>query len=273
MSYRSFVTEQSRAGDPAAQRALHAFIVPVRERRGAMLPNAQQCVSLDEVRARLAVIRDAEEARYEHAQVERKRLQPAARPPKLEEAIAKERRIVEERVADATRFTEAEHADLVRLGKERRSWNPFVRRAAEKEGTKLRAAHDSRYSGKLDKAMHEFDRHDVPRIEQHVGASERIYRQYVKTSLDLEAQMRGARRSLRTEIPKAEGQLKILERAGALHVECNGAISHARLDQLAGAVGLAYQALPHALRRDVEHEIRREQRAKERLRESMSIER
>jgi hypothetical protein len=63
--------------------------------------------------------------------------------------------------------------------------------------------------------------------------------------------------------------MHVLERAGVSGVEdCN---INANLKQLSAAVDRQYQVLPEAVRRGVEHGIRRELRNRARSRESISI--
>ncbi len=271
MDYRSFVTERARAGDLGAQRVLETVEMPNRHGRAA---EAQpQRVTLDQLRQRLQVIRAAEETGYEHARVERAHLTRVERPPTIDEALAAERRRIQDRVGEETQFTPAERAQLARFAKDEQSWNPLARHAARKEMAKLRAAQRSRHSVELSKAMHDFEQHDAARIERRARGDEHSYQQYVETSLDLEAQMHEARRIIGGDIPKIQTRLSVLERAGVPHVECDSAAQGAGLDQLAAAVDRGYEALPQVLRRDVEFAIRREQRTRDRTRGSISMDR
>ncbi len=269
--YRSFVTLRARAGDLGAQRVSDALEAPARNRDTRAVEAQPKPVTLIQVRERLRVIRAAEEARYEHARVERQRLTRLGRPPTIEEALAAERGRIQERVGGATQFTQAERAQLARLAKGEQSWNPFTHYAAKKEAAKLRAAQGTRHGEALSRAMHEFEQHDSARIEERVRGDEYSYRQYVKTSLDLESQMREARHIMRDDIPKVETRLTVLERAGVPQVECVGPAWDARLDQLVVAVDRGCQTLPQTLRRDIELTIRQEQRALDRMRESISM--
>jgi hypothetical protein len=271
MDYRSFVTQRARAGDLGAQRVLET--VEARNRH-ARAPEAQsQPVTLIQLRERLRVIRAGEEARYEHARVERQHLTRIAPPPTIDEALASARKEIRERASEATNFIRAERAQLARLAKEEQSWNPFTRRAARKEAAKVRTARGTRHADALSRAMRHFEQHEAPRIEERVRGDEGSYRQYVKTSLDLESQVREARRIMRDDIPKLETRLSVLERAGVPRVECDGPAWGAGLDRLAAAVDRGYQALPQALRRDVEFIIRQEKRALDRTRASISMDR
>ncbi|HEY6449538.1 MAG TPA: hypothetical protein VIX60_02540, partial [Candidatus Cybelea sp.] len=254
-----------------AQRVSDALEAPARNRDTRAVEAQPKPVTLIQVRERLRVIRAAEEARYEHARVERQRLTRLGRPPTIEEALAAERGRIQERVGGATQFTQAERAQLARLAKGEQSWNPFTHYAAKKEAAKLRAAQGTRHGEALSRAMHEFEQHDSARIEERVRGDEYSYRQYVKTSLDLESQMREARHIMRDDIPKVETRLTVLERAGVPQVECVGPAWDARLDQLVVAVDRGCQTLPQTLRRDIELTIRQEQRALDRMRESISM--
>lgn len=269
MDYRSFVAQRARAGDLGAQRVLEAVAARNRYARGVEAQPQQ--VTLIQVRERLRVIRAAEEARYEHARVERQHLTRLERPPAIDEALAVERGRIGDRIGEAAQFTEAERAQLARLAKEEQSWNPFMRRAARKEAARLRVAQGTRHGEALGRAMRDFEQYEAARIEERVRGEERSYRQYAKTSLDLESQMREARRIMRDDIPKVETRLTVLERAGVSQLECDGSASDARLGQLAAAVDRGYRAVPDALRRDVEFAIRREQRALDRMRDSISM--
>jgi hypothetical protein len=220
VDYRSFVAQRASAGDLGAQRVLEA--VETRSRHERVAEAQPRPVTLIQVRERLQVIRAGEEGRYENARDERRHLTHIEPAPTIEEALASERGLIQGRVGGATQFTQAERAELARLAKGQQSWNPFTRHAAKKEATKLRTARGARHAEALSRAMHDFEQHEAARIEERVRGDERSYRQYVKTSLDLESQMREARRIMRDDIPKAETRLSVLERAGVPQVECAG---------------------------------------------------
>jgi hypothetical protein len=81
--------------------------------------------------------------------------------------------------------------------------------------------------------------------------------------------MRDARAVLRDRIPKVEHGMHVLEHAGASKLEdCN---LNANLKQLSAAIDRQYRILPEAMRRDVEHAIRREHPGRARSRESISM--
>jgi len=271
LDYRSFVNERAAAGDRGAQRVLDVLGTP--QRKGnERVPKAEPCrVTLDEIRLRLNVIREEEEGRYQRARVERQHLQHVERPPSLDEALATERRRVQERTATATRYTDAERVRLVQLAEEKRSWNPFTRRTAATEENRLLDEQRSRYEKALARAICEFERRDLPEIEKRIGAQQRDYRQYVDASLGLEREINDAR-ATRDRIPQIEQQLNVLARAGVALVDCYDSIPNARLNELAAAIEKQYRTLPETVRRDVEYSIRREQRARDRSR-GMSIER
>lgn len=72
-----------------------------------------------------------------------------------------------------------------------------------------------------------------------------------------------------SKIPQVERDLSVLERTGVSHVErCDVSGS---LSAIASAVSQQHRTLPETLRRDVEHGIRREQRDRDRSRDSISI--
>jgi uncharacterized protein (DUF885 family) len=225
------------------------------------------------VRERLHVIQAEEEARCEHARGERGHLTRIERPPAVDQALASARKEIQTHVSEATRFTQAERAELERLTKEQQSWNPFVRNAAKKEALKLHAEQQARYEAELAKAMRDFESGDAQRIQERIQSDERIYRHYVSASLGLEDQMRKAAAVLRDELPKIEKQLTVLERTGVAQLECEGAVWGAGFEKLAAAVDRGYQAVPQQLRRDVEFAMRQEQRALRRGRESISKDR
>ncbi len=265
MDYRSFVHERAQRGDLGAQRVIEALVAPTLERKERVPQGEPRRVTLEEVRLRLNVIRAEEEGRFQRARVERRHLEHIERPPTLDEAVAAERRRVQERAAATTRYSDVERARLEQLAKEKRSWNPLSRRAAAKEEERLQGDQRSRYEKTLRSAMHEFDQRDLPQIEKELGAHEHRYRQYSAASLRLEREINHARDE-RDRIPKIEQQLNVLERAGIAHVDCYDC---SRLDELAASIERGYQAIPETLRRDVEYSIRREQRA----RHSMTIDR
>ena len=272
MDYRSFISERACAGDLAAQRVSDALEAQARNPERAAAAQSQP-VTLDDVRERLNVIRTEREARYEYARFERQHLTRIDHPPTVEQALASARKEIQARVGEATQFTPAERAELARLTKEQRSWNPFMRNAAKKEAAKLHAGQHARYEAELTKATRVFESGDAQRIEQRIRSEERVYREYVSASLGLEDQMRKARAVLRDEIPKIETQLKVLKRTGLVQLECKGAASSAPFDQLTAAVDRGYRGVPDALRRDVEFAVRREQRALARTRASISMDR
>ena len=272
LDYRSFVNERARAGDLGAQRVLDALVRRTRNRDEHVPHRELRPTTLAEVRLRLNVIGAEEEGRYQRARVERQHLQYIERPPTLDEALAAERRRIQERAAEATRYTDVERVRLEQLAKEKRSWNPLTRRAAAREEERVHGEQRSRYGKELANSMHQFEQRDVPQIEKQLAAHERVYRQYVAASLGLEREINNAR-AARDRIPKIEQQINILERAGVAHVDCHDAIPNAGVDELAAAIEHQYRALPETLRRDVEYSIRKEQRARDRSREGMSMER
>ncbi len=272
MDYRSHVSERARAGDLRAQRVLGGLGAPAHNRRERRTEAPWQPVTLAQVRERLRVIRAEEEARYEHARIERAHLTRVEKPLTVEQALASARKGIEARAGAATQFTPAERAQLARLTKEQQSWNPFVRSAAKKEAERLQARQHARHEAELARVVRNFESSDAKRIEQRIQSDQRVYHEYVGASLGLEEQMRQARAALRDEIPTLETRLKVLERAGVAQLICDGLALGARLDQLAAAVGRGYRVVPDVLRRDVEFAIRKEQRALSRTR-SISMDR
>ncbi len=268
LAYRSFVSERARAGDVGAQRVLDALVAPTRNRNEHVPQRDLRPVTLAEVRLRLNVICAEEEGRYQRARLERHHLKHVERPPTLDEALVAERRRIQKRAAEATRYTDAERVRLEQLAREKRSWNPLARRAATKEEERLCGEQRSRYEKALADATHEFERRDLPPLEKQIAGQERAYRHYVDASLGLERELNAAR-AARDRVPKIEQQLNVLERAGVAHVRCFDPVSNVRLDDLAAAIEHEYRALPNELRRDVEYSIRKERRA----RESMTIDR
>jgi Relaxase/Mobilisation nuclease domain len=268
LAYRSFVSKRARAGDLGAQRVLDALIAPTRNRSEHVPQRELRPATLLEVRLQLNVIRAEEEGRYQRARLERQHLQHIERPPTLDEALATERRRIQERTADATRYTDAEHVRLARIAREKRSWNLLARRAATKEEERLCSEQRSRYEKALADTTHTFEQHDLPQLEKHLAGQQRAYWRYVDASLSLEREMNNAR-AARDEVPKIERRLNVLERAGVAHIDCHDAISNVRAADLAVAVEQQYRALPNEIRQDVKYSIRKEQRA----RESMTIDR
>jgi hypothetical protein len=271
MDYHSFVTERAHASDLGARRVLVGLEATAHnghERTEA----PSQPATLNQVRERLRAIRAEDEARYERARVERAQLTRVDKPPTVERAVASAQKGIEAHVSEATQFTPAELVQLSRLTKEQQSWNPFVRNIAKKANQKLHAGQQARREAELAKAMRGFESGDAQRIREGIRSDERIYREYVGTSLGLEAQMRQARAALRDEIPTLETRLRVLERAGVAQLDCDGPVWGARVDQLAAAVDRGYWAVPDIMRRDVEFAIRKEQRDLSRTR-SISMDR
>jgi hypothetical protein len=266
IDYRSYVAQRAHAGDLGAQRVFGGLEAAARNRQ------QQTALTLDQVRERLRAIRAEEEARYESARAERQHLTRIERPPTIEQALASAQKEIEARVSQKRQFTPAELAQLGRLTKEQKSWNPFVRNAARKGAAKLHAGQQSRCEMEFVKAMRDFENGEAQRIQERILTDERVYREYVKASLGLEEQMRQARAALRDEIPTLETRLKVLERAGVARLDCDRPAGGARLHQLAAAVDRGYRVVPGVLRRDVEFAIRKEQRALSRTR-SISMDR
>jgi hypothetical protein len=285
MDYRSFVTESARAGDRAAQRVLAEFerqtreTAPARERHerasGAQPRRSPQVeastLSLDQVRARLEVIRAEEESRHERARLERERLERVAPPKSLEELLAVERERIRAATDAVTALTDAERMRLRELAGEKRSWNPLTRVAAARDEETLLATRQSRCETSLRVAMEEFEKRGVPRHAERAAADDRRYRQYVTTSLALEDEMREAGAVLRERLPQVEEGLNVLERAGVSRIDAGDLGPNTRLNELATAVDRHYLAVPEATRRDIERSIRREQRALDRSREYISM--
>ena len=199
MDYRSFVTQRARAGDLAARRVLDSLAPPTRGHHRA--PQAPHRATLNEVRARLEVIRVHEEARYERARAERRGLEHVERPLPLDDVLAAERRRIREHIAKTTRFTDAERVRLAQLSKEKRSWNPLTRVAAARAEVELRAAHESRYEKALAEALRDFEGREVPQIAKRVGLDQQRYREYATASLSLEREINQAR-DARDRIPR-----------------------------------------------------------------------
>jgi hypothetical protein len=270
MDYRSFVTQRARAGDPGARTVLDMLTTPPREQQCRAPRSEPQRAILNEVRARLNVIRGEEEARCGRANAERDGLQRISRPLPLDDVLAAERRRIQDHVADATRLTDAERVRLTRLRQQRRSWNPLARAVAAKADAELHAAHHSRCDRAAVEAMRDFDERNMPQIVQRVASDERRYRQYVAASLSLEREMNEARAISRERIPQVEHQVNVLERAGLSRVEVHDATPNANLNQLAATIDKQYRALPEPVRREVERDLRRE-RDRGRWRESISM--
>jgi hypothetical protein len=273
MDYRSFVGQRARAGDLGARRVLDALEAPARRRHERPAEAPLQRVTLDQVHERLRIVRAEEEARYERARIERQGLTRIDRPPTVEQALASARKETQTRISEATQLTPAERAQLARFTKEQQSWNPFVRNSAKKEVAKLYAGQHARYEAELAKATRDFESVDAQRIQERIQGDERIYREYVGASLGLEDQMRKARTALRDEIPKVETRLTVLGRAGVAQLECERSVWGAGFDKLQAVVDRGYQALPQERRWDAEFAVRREQRALDRTRAAITMDR
>ncbi len=270
MDYRSFVTHRARTGDPAAWTVLDSLVTPTREQQRRAPRSEPQRATLNEVRARLDVIRGEEEARCKRANAERDGLQRIAQPLSLDDVLAAERQRIRQRVADATRFTDVERVRLTHLSKEKRSWNPLTKAVAAKAEAELHAAHRSRYDQATAEAMREFDERNVPQIVQRVASDERRYGQYVAASLNLEREMNEARVIYRQRIPQVEHQVSVLEHAGLSKLDVLDATPNASLNQLAAAIDKQYRAVPDPVKHEIERALRRE-RDRGRWRESISM--
>lgn len=266
MDYRSFVAQRARAGDQAARRVLNTLEPPTRGQHPAL--QEPRHATLNEVRARLEVIRVTEEARYERARAERRGLEHVERPSPLHDVLDAERRRIREHFAGTTRFTDAERVRLARLAKEKRSWNPLTRAVATRAQAELHATHHARCEKAIAEALRDFEGREVQQIAERVGTDQQRYRDYVTASLSLEREINQAR-DVRDRMPRIEHQLTILERAGRPKVEIFD--SGCSLGQLAAAVDQQYRSLPDRLRNEVERGLRHEQRVHDRSRESMSV--
>jgi hypothetical protein len=244
---------------------------PARSSQSTTARGEPRVVSLDEVRARLGTIRAEEEARYERARAERERLPRVAQPPTLDDVLAMERKRIEKQSADATQFTEAERRKLTEFAEQKRSWNPLARASATKAEAAQHEVLRTRRMAALGGALREFETRDVPQIAKRIAGDERRYREYITASLALEGEMHEARRALRDGIPRVEQRVSILERAGITQFEGYASRSNAPLDQLAVAIDQQYCALPDAARHQAERSVRREDRARDRSRESISM--
>ncbi len=267
MDYRSFVAEQARTGDQAAQRVLDTLLAPAGRRQRD--PVMTRTLSLAEVRVRLDVIRAEQEARYEHARAQRGRLTRVEKPPALKDVVAAERARIERDAAERIRLTDADRARLAQLDADKRSWNPFTRATAAKTEAQIHAAHQSRVDLGVAEAGRRFEERDLAQITKRLAEDDGRYRAYVSASLGLEQQMRDARTELRDRIPKIAHQLDVLERSGTSTIVAYDTTSG--LNSLAAAVSQQYRALPDTVRRDVESAIRRDHRARNRVRDSISM--
>jgi hypothetical protein len=271
MDYRSFVTEKARAGDQGAQRVLAMLTAPARSSQSTTAKGEPRVVSLDEVRARLATIRAEEEARFDRARAERERLPRVAQPATLDDVLAMERKRIEKKTTEEVQFTEVERRKLTEFAELKRSWNPLTRASATKAEATLHEVLRARRVAALGGALREFEAHDVPQIGKRIAGDERRYREYITASLELEGEMREARRALRDGIPRVEQQVSILERAGLTQFEGCASRSNAPLDQLAVAIDQQYHALPDATRHQAERSVRRDGHARDRSRESIPM--
>ena len=147
----------------------------------------------------------------------------------------------------------------------------MTRASATKAEAALHEVLRARQVAALAGAMNEFEAREVPQIAKRVAGGERRYRQYVNASLALEQEMREARSALRDRIPRLEQQVTILERAGIAKFEGYAGRANAPLDQLALAIDQQYRVLPEATRHQAERNVRREGRARDRSRESISM--
>jgi hypothetical protein len=265
MDYRSFVTQRARAGDPAAARVLDT-LTPTRSQPPDPPRTEPQRATLNEVRARLEVIRVQQQARYERAHDTRLGLKDVPKPSPLDDILAVERRRVREQADHATRFTDTERVRLAELAKQKRSWNPLTRALAAKEEAAVQATHRLRFEKAAPDAMREFEQREVPQITERLASDERRYHHYATASINLERQMIDAHELLR-DIPRIEHQLTVLEKAGIAHVPVHEPTPVAGLAQLAAAVDQHYRSLPETVTREIDRALRREQQARDRSRD------
>jgi hypothetical protein len=161
-----------------------------------------------------------------------------------------QRRAVQRKVAEATAFTDEEQLRIKQLAGEKRSWNPLKRTAATRAEDQLRAGRQSRYSTTLQRALKDFEQHEVPRQTKRIAAIEQRHRQYLVASLELEREMNEARHVVRHLLPSTERALDLLQRAGGQSVDGLGSSADAR--EIAAAVDRTYRSVPQAARREAE---------------------
>jgi hypothetical protein len=282
MDYRSFVAQQSRAGDAGAQRVLDDLVAgrikrstqgrpvenPAFDRPSGAPQGGHSSMPIHQVKARLATIRATELARSERARREREGLERVEAPPKLDHVLDAQRRAIQGKEAQATAFTEEECTRLKQLASEKRSWNPLTRMVASRAEHQLRVALQSRYSTTLQRALKDFEQREVPRQTKRLAAIERRHRQYLMASLALEREMNEARNVVRHVLPRTERSLDLLERAGVQSVDGLGSSADAR--EIAAAVDRTYRSVPQAVRREAERH-QPQQHARGLVRESPSI--
>jgi hypothetical protein len=78
-------------------------------------------------------------------------------------------------------------------------------------------------------------------------------------------------RDVRDRIPRMEYQLTVIERAGLSQIQIHDAAPNASLAPLIAVIDHLYRFFPEALRNEVERGLRRDARAIDRSRESISM--
>jgi hypothetical protein len=285
MDYRSFAAERARAGDLSARKALADLTAPSYDRgRSAehrRYASGQQhesrpqrerrTWSLNELRTRLDVIRAEAETRYDHARREREKLDPVQKPGSFDDVLSAEREQIRSQVFKRSEFTQEERAQLMRIAGEKRSCNPFTRAAATVAEKALQNEQELRFEASLAGAMRQFEAREIPKLSKRVAADEQRYRRYAKTSFLLEEEIRSARTVLRQRLPHVIQRLNILERAGITRLEAVELAPSSGLTKISVVIEQQYRNIPETKRRQIEQMIRREQRARDRARESIPM--
>ena len=191
------------------------------------------------------------------------------RPDELEHVLDNRRDEILAEVAEKTAFTAEEQASLKRYEREKKSWNPLTRAAAEQNEKLLVEAQGGRYEAALDDAMRVFQEQEVPVHTERIAPLEQEYREYVRKSLALEEEMSDARCMAEQLIPAYDEYLTVVERAGETRVE--GLDEDAKVREVMNAIDRCYQAVPEEARREIESQMRSENRGRERSRDSMSM--
>jgi len=279
MDYTSFVAQRARAGDKSAQRVHADLTRPVRETvpvgeqqtRGSQ-PSVEaktQTQTIEVVRARIEAVRAEESARYDRAKGEREELVSVGQPDILLAELRERQDVIREEIDAKTMLSDAEHASLKRFAEEKKSWNPLTRASALRAEEALRTEHQQRRNAALRDAMQRFKEIETPRIREQHATDERRYQQYENKAYKLEEVMNDARSVVRQLLPVFESELNVVERSGITRID--GVGENATLGDLGAAIGRCYKSIPDATRRMVEHEIRRERKSLDRLRDSIAM--
>jgi hypothetical protein len=223
---------------------------------------------IDEVRSLLKEMRENAVLRHQHARDERGKLVCVEDPETLCDRLCVRER--ERRTEIATMgMSDGELASLRKCEKEQLSPNPRIREAARDREEAIFAENEKRQGKAMHDALQEFERDELPRMRAGYKIEESRYHAYALKAFDLEDQENDAHFTVRQWIPSLQEKLSVIERAGITRI--SGMWKNANMLDVDGAIHGCYQGIPESTRATIERQLRREQKAFDRSRQSHSM--